>query len=375
MVLDLHVSGPGLDFTRRLEPGEPALILGRDTDCAICLPDPERNISRRHLSVWNEGGQMHFHVLSVVNGVDTAAGELPPGARGVLAPGEALMLSAFRITFAPVQPAPPAAVGVAADAETDPWAEFERQAAQLAAQVGPVATEDPTIAEDDPFGDWGFQSTFGPGSPGGGLRAQSLVPAEDLQPFFAGLGLVAAGQGGFTQGELETIGRLTRIALQGLLQAAEAAARGRQQALSEDRTAAEGRELNPLRMDSPLETKLYYLFGGQAAAGAFMPADRAVAQVVTELAAHQQAMSEGLREAVAGVLHEFDPEALKKRLLGGGARIFESARAWDAFVREYAERMGAESAWVQQMLDRHFARAYAKALLRAKRNTPGRAGG
>jgi hypothetical protein len=30
---------------------------------------------------------------------------------------------------------------------------------------------------------------------------------------------------------------------------------------------------------------------------------------------------------------------------------------------------------VQQLLDRHFARAYARALLRAKRNTPGRGSG
>ena len=86
MALDLHVAGPGLDLVRRLAPGEPALILGRDSDCGVCLPDPDRNVSRRHLSVWNDGDQLHFHVLSVVNGVTGPAGELPPGARGVLAP-------------------------------------------------------------------------------------------------------------------------------------------------------------------------------------------------------------------------------------------------------------------------------------------------
>ena len=59
--------------------------------------------------------------------------------------------------------------------------------------------------------------------------------------------------------------------------------------------------------------------------------------------------------------------------LGGGARIFESARAWDAFTRDYAERSAAQPPWVQQLLDRHFAMAYARALLRAKRNTPPRA--
>ena len=83
MALELHISGPGFDVVRRLRDGDPALVLGRDTDCSVCLPDPERNISRRHLSVWNQDEQLHFHVLSVVNGVEIPGGELPPGARGI----------------------------------------------------------------------------------------------------------------------------------------------------------------------------------------------------------------------------------------------------------------------------------------------------
>ena len=373
MALELHISGPGLDVRRRLDPGEPALIIGRDTDCAVCLPDPERNISRRHLSVWNDAGQLHFHVLSVVNGVAVAAGELPPGARGVLAPGEMMALSAFRITIAPAAAAANDAATTVPGVDIDPWAEFERIAAQLAPDTS--AQTVPGTPDDDPFGDWGFQSTFGPGAPGTTLRADALQPAADLKPFFSGLGLEAAGQGAFTHGELETIGRLTRIALHGLLQASQAAATARQEVRSEDRTVAEPRELNPLRLDTPVETKLYYLFGGHAAAAGFMPPDRAVAQVVTELTVHEQAMSEAVRELAQKILDEFDPEALKKRLLGGGARIFESARAWDAFARDYAERSGAEPAWAQALLDRHFARAYARALVRAKRNTTGRSGG
>ncbi|HVE54283.1 MAG TPA: type VI secretion system-associated FHA domain protein [Ramlibacter sp.] len=367
MALELHVSGPGLEVTRRLEAGDPALILGRDSDCAICLPDPERNVSRRHLSVWNEGGQLHFHVLSVVNGVETEAGELPPGARGVLRAGDTLGLSAFRIRVLPpgVHVAP-----AVADPNADPWLEFQRQAAELAGDAGPETV--PAPLEDDPFGDWGFQSTFGPGAPGGGLHADALLAAEDLQPFFNGLGLDRGAQGNYTQGELETMGRLTRIALQGLLQAYQDANDSRRQVRAEDRQLADGRELNPLRLDTPLEAKLYYLFGGQGAAHGYVPPDRAVAQVVTELTAHQQAMGETAREALEGVIADFDPEAIKKRLLGGGTRLFESARAWDAFVREYAERSGSRAEWVQQLLERHFARAYAKALMRAKRNTSGR---
>lgn len=363
MALDLHIAGPGLDVTRRIASGEPALVLGRDTDCAVCLPDPQRNISRRHLSVWNEGEQLHFHVLSVVNGVDTNAGELPPGARGVLAPGDMLALSAYRLTFSVV---PSAQAGAGA---SDPWAEFEKQAAQLVPAAG-LATI-PGAPDDDPFGDWGFQSTFGPGAPRGGLSADALAPATDLGPFFAGLGLARPGRHALTQGELETIGRLTRIALQGLLDAVESAAASRKEVRADDRTLAERREMNPLRLDTSIETKLDYLFGGQAAAAGFLAPDRAVTQLVTELSAHQQAMSEAVHDAVEGVLEEFDPEALKERLLGNGTRLFGSARAWDAFARDYAEQKVGQEERVQGLLDRHFARAYARALLRGKRDTGG----
>lgn len=365
MALQLHIAGPGLDVSRRLAAGEPALVLGRDADCSVCLPDPERNVSRRHLSVWNDADVLHFHVLSVVNGVDLAGGELPPGARGILLPGQPLTLAAYQLTVAPaaeeatVAEPPPAA---------DPWAEFERQASAM------VPAEGTTVPgpEDDPFGDWGFGDTFGPGSPGGAQSADALLPATDLKPFAAGMGLQGAQLPALTQGELEAIGRLTRVAVTGLLQVLQATAASRQGSGSDDRTVTEQRESNPLRMDAALDTKLFYLLGGRAAGAGFMPPERAVAEVVAEVLAHQQATSEALRHTVQAVLREFDPEALKGRLLGGGPKLFESARAWDAFVRDYAERRPELEKWVQQALDRHFAEAYAQALVRVKRDTGAR---
>jgi len=368
MALQVHVAGPGVDATRRLEPGDPALILGRDSDCTICLPDPERNVSRRHLSVWNEGDQLQFHVLSVVNGVQTSSGELPPGARGVLAPGEVLGLSAFRITAAPA--AAPATPDV-----MDTWARLQVEADLLV--PGEDSSTGAAPAQDDPFGDWGFQSGFGPAGTGGPLPAQELAPAQDLAPasdlqaFLEGLGLDATAASSLTRAELRTIGRLTRIALQGLLQAGDAAAASRREARAGERAVAQQREPNPLRLQTPLETRLQYLFGGAAASAGLLPPERALAQVASELAAHEQAMGHAVPEAIRGVLADFAPEALKKRLLGGGGRLFESARAWEAFARDYAERSAAQPQWVKALLDRHFARAYARALLRAKRNTTG----
>ncbi|NML45898.1 FHA domain-containing protein [Ramlibacter sp. G-1-2-2] len=357
MPLDLFIAGPGLQASRRLAVGEPALILGRDADCSVCLPDPERNVSRRHLSAWNEGEALHFLVVSVVNGVEVEGVEVPPAGRGVLRPGEVLALADYRITVQPVAAAPAP--------ESDPWADFEKEAARLVASVAMPAAP----AEDDPFGDWGFQSTFGPGAVNGALEAGALEPGGDLESFFIGLGVER--RGGFTRGELETMGRLTRAALRGLLQAQRASGGNREALRSDDRTVLEPRETNPLRMDTPLESKLWYLFGGQAAAAGSIPADRAVGEVVNQLLAHQEALAEAVRQTVAAVLQDFAPEALKARLLGPSPKLFESARAWDAFAKDYTEKGQDLDGWVRQLLDRHFAEAYAQALLRAKRHSEG----
>ncbi|RYY99123.1 MAG: type VI secretion system-associated FHA domain protein TagH [Comamonadaceae bacterium] len=360
MALDLRIAGPGLDVSRRLLPGDPALVLGRDADCTVCLPDPERNVSRRHLSVWNDGDALHFHVLSSVNGVEMGELEIPPGARGVLPAGQALTLSAFQLA---VQPVPDA------DTIVDPWADFEREASAMTATM-PLMPGDAVAEEDDPFGDWGmFGDTFAPNAAGGALQADGLAPATDLRPFAAGLGLDPERLAALTQGELETIGRLTRIALSGLLQSLQAATGSRQALRAEEGTTVQPRDANPLRMDMPIEARLQYLLGGKVAAAGFMPPDRAVADVVNELVAHQQAMAEAVPQAVESVLQEFDPEALKARLLRGGPRLFEAARAWEAFVRDHAEQARQPGQRVQQLVDRHFASAYVRALVRVKRDT------
>ncbi len=356
MALELRIAGPGLDVSRRLQAGDPALILGRDADCSVCLPDPERNVSRRHLSVWVEHDQLHFHVLSVVNGVELSTGELPPGARGVLPVGQLLALAAYRLSVSHIP----------GDDPVDPWTELETQSMPRDAQETIPATG----LEDDPFGDWGFESTFGPGAPGGPLQADALAPATDIRPFLLGLGMEDTPQRPLTQGELETIGRLTRLALVGLLQALQNATAARGEMGADDRTVVGHRETNPLKMDTSMEAKLLYLFGGRAPGAHFMAPDRGVAEVVDELLAHHQAMIEASRQAVEGTLQEFDPERLKARLIGTGAKLFESARAWDAYAKDYEEQKRHLTHWVQQLLDKHFADTYAREFSRLKHGVP-----
>ena len=290
MALELHIAGPGFDVTRRLQPGEPALILGRDTDCGICLPDPERNVSRRHLSVWNE----HEHCTSACCPSSTASrcprASCRPARSGMLRarPG-AVPVGDYRLevqalgddTCRSRHPS-------AAFDNADPWADFERQAAELAGGTGPETV--PFQPEDDPFGDWGFHSTFGPGSPGGALRADAAGaghrPDALLRRPRPGARRTWAP---LSQGELEAIGRAARAShCRRCCRSTQSAALSRQDVHADDRTMVEPRkDNNPLRWTRRSRPS----FTTCSAAAPPAPASSARAgrgQVATELAAHSR---------------------------------------------------------------------------------------
>ncbi|MGE4242543.1 hypothetical protein [Ramlibacter sp.] len=300
MILQLHIAGPGLDVVRRLGPGDPALVLGRDADCGVCLPDPLRNVSRRHLSVWNLGGELHFHVLSAVNGVVVPSGHLPPGARGILARGEALELAEYRLEARAVEPlstgAEEATVAASHDGADDPWSVFERDDSGIAPLRHSGAVDARALrsdgTDDDPFGDWGFETTFGPGGPGGGaLDASTLGAATGIAPLLRGLGVDAAGVSALTEGELETIGRMMRAMALGLLDMHASAANG-PGSPAPARDGGPGStahaKRNPLRDPGASDdAKLRYLFGGRAGAGQGMAPEQALAALLRELLAHE----------------------------------------------------------------------------------------
>lgn len=355
MALELRITGPGLDVVRTLRAGEPELVLGRDADCGVCLPDPQRNVSRRHLSVWLENDTLRFRVLSVVNGVETPFAEAPPGALGTLPIGQTLKLGEYSVS-----------VSAAATTEADAWAALERESPGATCAV-PVAAA-PAPAEDDPFGDWGFQSTFGPGAPGGGPLEAKTLGQGDMSDFFRGLGM--DGTGSLSQGELEAIGRAVRVLVLGVLELQASVASVKHQLRAEDRTILAPRDNNPLKEDWPKERKLRYLFAGRAASGGFLNPERALRELLAELIAHNGASAAAAGSALESTLEEFAPEALKSRLLGGGAKLFESARAWDAYAKYYQEEGQDMARWTRRLLDRYFAEAYVRESLRIRRETP-----
>lgn len=350
MILEIGIAGPGLDAKRRLEAGAAELVLGRDADCDICLPDPQRNVSRRHLAVWNVAGELHFRVLSVVNGVEMPFGEAPPGAQGVLPPGQMLKLGGYivEVTAAPLS--------------ADPWAVFDGQPG-----AGFPPEPPPSLAEEDPFGDWGFESTFGPGSTTGLQLGPAGAPATDLTAFFQGMGLDPAKLASLTVGELEAAGRAVRTAVVGLLELHAARAEGARDLGAESGTVTAVQNSNPLKTDRPAEAKLRYLFGGRGASAGFISPERALQDLLGELLAHDAAIGPAVRAAVEGTVRDFSPVALKAKLLGNGSKLFEGTRAWDAYGKFYEEQDQDMAGWIQALLDRHFTHAYLRESERAKR--------
>lgn len=345
MTIQLHITGPGLDVLRTLASGEPELVLGRDADCHVRLPDPQRNVSRRHLALWLEQGELKFRVLSVVNGVDMPLGEVPPGALGVLPMGQVLHVGDYSVIAELL--AEPAAV----------------------LSPPPIAETLQPSSDDDPFGDWGFQTTFGPGVLGPPpLEAGDLTPGP-VPSFFQGLGLDPATVGALSDNELQTIGRLVRVLALGLLELDASASAAKHEMRAEDRTMIADKDTNPLEGAWSEETKLRYLFGGRAAGAGFVHPERALRELLAGLIAHNSASGAAVRGVLGSTLKEFSPATLKTRLLGHGPKLFQNTRLWGAYCRYYDQEGQDLGKWTQRLVDRYFAEAYLRESLRIKRET------
>lgn len=364
MAIEIHTSGPGIDDVRTLVSGAAQLILGRGADCDICLPDPQRNVSRHHLAVWCAEEELHFRVLSIVNGVDLPFGEAPPGACGVLPSGQILRLGEYRVVCSAQTAAP------------DPWAVLESVAAE---SQGPASTltdayrstlveSAGAAGDEDPFGDWGFESTSGL-RVATGLDAMLVGQgAADLGGFFRGMGLDAASIGPLSEGELEDLGKLVRQALAGLLDLYAAKLGLQREMGAEDRTMMAAKNNNPLKADWPEDVRLRYLVGGRASATGFIAPRRALTELLAELRAHDAAANEGAKAVVHGALRELAPGAVKKKARGG-ARLFESGRLWEAYVRLHEEEGADTEAWVQRLFERYFADTYLREVRRRLRES------
>ncbi len=94
----IQLIGSGFSRTEIIDPGASPIIVGRDSNAAIHLPDPERSISRKHIALDYADNGVRVTVLSTVNGVVTENGETHHGQHIILEVGKSAQLGPYSLT-------------------------------------------------------------------------------------------------------------------------------------------------------------------------------------------------------------------------------------------------------------------------------------
>ncbi len=93
----LRITGPNVTREVALDPSGVEVSLGRDPAADVCLPDPEKSISRKHIAIRQGQGAVEMRVVSSVNGVETSRGTIQPGQAFSLAIGDHFTLGPYRV--------------------------------------------------------------------------------------------------------------------------------------------------------------------------------------------------------------------------------------------------------------------------------------
>lgn len=394
----LHFTGPAsFEQTVTLQPGKPAVIVGRDPEAAVYLPDTDRTVSRRHLSIdWMPDG-VRITVLSA-NGISTDRGEYFQGDEVTLADGESGKVGAFELivsampasddldatSFAGMgtRPVPTGPATRSADApapDDDPWASLTAKAPAEEAAATFNAEITTAMRADDPFsgGSWGahddFSSHFDSGEavhhdddapiPGVDAPAPGSPTPETfaLQSLFRGLGVpVPHIQGSF---DWERFGMQVRYVVQCLADHIAARGESRKDMRAEDRTMIGSKEqVNPLKGGAmPVKDMVQYLLVMPDGAGGTVPSSRGLMEMAEEARGHEQAMRRAAKGLAEGALKEFDPAKLREQLLKGKismTSLVDNARLWDLYTANYKARGDKMPEWVDQLFNRYFMAAY-----------------
>ena len=404
----LHFSGPpSFEQTIALKPGGEAVVVGRDPEAAVYLPDTERLVSRRHLSIeWSEDGA-RVRVLSA-NGINTDQGDWFSGDEVVLADGESARIGSFFMAIAavpqddqldstsfsgmgsrpvPVGPDTRAAAPAPGAPDKDPWAE-------LAAEWPPrtIARSDRTRPEppdaeplgfdlDDPFtasAAWRLNSTFNAvdataplaePDPLADLARAQVAPAPvpsgtptpgkmALQSFCRGLGVEPPPV--LVDFDWERAGEAVREVVRCLAEQLAGRNESRQDMRAADRTMLGGAGTNPLREAMPLKDMLQYLLFMPEGAGGLLPPTRALQEVAQEARWHATAGRAAARGLADGALKEFEPARLRAELLRGklSFALVDNARLWDLYTADYARKGEQPGEWAEQLFNRYYMAAY-----------------
>lgn len=410
----LHFSGPAsFEQTVTLKPGGAPVVVGRDQEAAVFLPDTERLVSRRHLSIeWTEAGA-RITVLSA-NGINTDRGDYFNGDEVVLTDGESARVGSFSMIVASAQaavdldatsfsgmgsrpvPAGPdtRSAHSTGEPEKDPWADLASFGTPpkppAAAPAFPGNDLSGGMDLDDPFSSstsWRLDGEFA-GSAPAPLRADdplaalaSTAPAARpgaagaptpekmaLQSLCRGLGVEPPQV--LTSFDWEGFGHSVRHVVQCLSDQLATRQEFKKETGAEDRTMLGASEVNPLKTAMPLKELIQYLLFMPGGAGGFVPAARALQEAAQEARWHEAATRSAARGLAQGALKDFEPAKLRSQLLRGKlslSSVVDNARLWDFYSTHYQDRAAKPGNWADELFNRYYMAAYLRETERLRR--------
>lgn len=298
--------------------------IGRGADCALVLPDPDRQISRKQALITCRAGQHYICAMGANLSVELNGNRLAPEVEAALEPGSEIRIGPYLLRVDAVTPQ-----------STAPQ-EMEAQSTPAAVAVEPHAP-----------------------------ARQATTPAEPLAmlaALFGGLGVTPSK--GISESQMRLIGGLLRATLDGTLQLLAARTIAKRE-LGAAGTTLQTRENNPLKFSDSVDAALGHLLGGPEL-GFIAPLD-AVRDAFGDLRAHQLAMLAGMRAALDDVLARFDPQVLAERLapkamwdmLLPAAR---KAKLWEQYSESYAEILSEIEDDFDSLFGRAFLLAYKEQL-------------
>ncbi len=427
----LHFSGPSsFEQTVTVKPGGEPVVVGRDPEAAVYLPDTERLISRRHLSIaWSEQGA-RVSVLSA-NGINTDQGDYFSGDEVVLRDGESARVGSFSLIVTAVQssadldatsfsgmgtrPIPTGpdtrAAPVDKPGEPDPWAQLAAQWSPGGDRTtpggAPVVPPRPglTFDLDDPFAasaSWRVtpdatvpdpftvSGSLQPGRPVVGAADRTAPSATMPMGMGASAATGGTGAGAATPEKLalqslcrglgvdmptvlnsfdwERLGASVREVVECLGDHLASRAASKQTLKVEDRTLLNPKEVNPLRTAMPVKEMLQYLLFMPEGVGGFVPPQRALQEVAHDARAHEAASRAAARSLAEGALKEFEPARLRGVLLKG--KLSLSSVVDNARLWDlYTTHYEQQDAgeWTAQLFNRHYMAGYLREVERLRR--------
>ena len=122
MQFQIQVDGPSVHRSITLDASSAPLIVGRDAAASVHLPDPDKSISRKHVSLQYEQSlppAILATVVSTVSSITSNHGELAPGQKILLRSGDSLQIGPYTLSFREIAGAGAATPASRAD---DPFA-------------------------------------------------------------------------------------------------------------------------------------------------------------------------------------------------------------------------------------------------------------